>query len=57
MSTIFQFCFCFFKVYFLDFPGGSVEKNLSASAGDMGSVLVQEASTCLRATKPVHHSY
>ena len=34
-----------------DLPGGPVEKNLLASAGDMGSILVQEDFTCCGATK------
>ena len=42
----------------LNFPGGSVVENLSASAGDTDSQsLVWEDSTCSTATKPVHHNY
>ena len=37
--------------------GGLVVKNLPVKVGDMGSILVQEVSICLRATKPVHHNY
>ena len=40
-----------------DFPGSAVVNILPAKAGDMGSILVQEVSICLRATKPVHHNY
>ena len=36
-----------------DFPGGPVDRNPPASAGDMGSTLVWEHPTCLGATKPV----
>ena len=43
------------KKYF-GFPGGSVVKNLPASAGDTGS-LVWEYLTCCWAMKPVHHNY
>ena len=28
----------FWKLYFWDFPGGSVVKNLPANAGDTGSI-------------------
>ena len=42
---------------FQGFPGGSVDKNLPASAGDTGSRLVREDSTCHRPTKPAHHDY
>ena len=42
---------------FRGFPGGSVVKNLPASAGDMDLSLVQEDPTCLGATKSVCHSY
>ena len=40
-----------------NFPGGSVEKNLPGNAGDMGIIPDPGRSTCLRETKPVHHSY
>ena len=40
-----------------DFPGGTVNKNPPGKAGAWVRSLVQEDSTCLRATKPVHHSY
>ena len=36
------------------FPGGTVDKNPPANAGDMGSIPGLEDSTCLGATKPVH---
>ena len=39
------------------FPGGSVVKNMPASAGDMDSILIWEDPTCLRTTKPMHHNY
>ena len=35
----------------LNFPGGTVDNNLPAIGGVMGSILVQEDSTCRRATK------
>ena len=40
-----------------DLPGGSVEKNLPASAGNVLQFLVGESSTCHGAAKPVGHSY
>ena len=40
-----------------DFPGGSVVKNLPASAGNMVQSIVWEDRTCLRETKPVGHNY
>ena len=40
-----------------DFPGGPLVKNLPANAGDTGSSLIQEDSTCHGATKPVCHNY
>ena len=40
-----------------DFPGGLVDKNLPANAGDTVWPLVREDSTHLRATKPVGHNY
>ena len=40
-----------------DFPGGPVVKNPLASAGDMGSILVQGDATCLRAAKSVRQNY
>ena len=39
------------------FPGGPVVRNLPASAEDMGSIVLQEDSTCYGATKPMPHSY
>ena len=45
----------------LDFSGGPVLKNLPASAGDTGLILVQEDSICRGvlgvATKQVGHNY
>ena len=43
--------------YEQDFPGGTVDKNPPANAGDTGQSLVQEDSACCRATKPVRHNY
>ena len=40
-----------------DFPRGPEVKNLSASAGDMGSIPGQGSPTFRAATKPVHHNY
>ena len=37
----------------LDFPGGPVVKNPPANPGNMVQSLVQEDSTCHKATKPV----
>ena len=43
---------------FGDFPGGTVDKNLPANAGDTGLIaLVQEDSSCHRATKLKHYNY
>ena len=39
------------------FPDGSVIKNPPANAGVMGSTPDLGRSTCLGATKPVHHNY
>ena len=39
------------------FSGGSVVRDPPASAGDRGSIPDPEDSTCLRASKPIHHSY
>ena len=36
--------------------GGSVAKNPPANAEDMVQPLVQEDTTCLGATKPMHHN-
>ena len=41
----------------LGFPGGSVVKNLSANAGDMGSVPDPGRFHMPPATKPVHLNY
>ena len=46
----------FFKKFQV-FPGGAVDKNLSASAGGMGLIPGPGRFTCLRATKPVGHNY
>ena len=40
-----------------DFPRGPEVKNLSASAGDVGSIPSQGSPTFRVATKPVHHNY
>ena len=40
----------------MDFPGGTVNKN-PTNTGDWSLILGQEDSICLRATKPVSHSY
>ena len=46
------------KIIKWDLPGGPVvetnkqKKNPPANAGDIGSILAQEDSTCLKATKP-----
>ena len=40
-----------------DFPGGPVIGSLPAYAGDGGSILVWEDSTCLGVTKPLHCNY
>ena len=39
------------------FSGGSVAKNLLASAGDTVRSLIREDSTIRRATKPTCHNY
>ena len=45
----------------LYFPGGALDKNPPANAGDMGSIpgrpLIREDSTCHRAIKLMHHNY
>ena len=40
-----------------DFPGGPVVEDPPADAGTQVQSLVQEDSTCLRATKPMCHNY
>ena len=40
-----------------DFPGGTVDKDPSAKAGDMGSSPAQEYSTGRRARKPMSPNY
>ena len=43
---------------FWDFPGGTMDKNPPANAGDSRiQPLVQEDSTCLGANKPMHQNY
>ena len=42
-----------FKRHLSDFPGGPMDKNLPANAGDLGWTLVREDPTCFGATKPV----
>ena len=39
-----------------DFPGGTVDKDLLASARDTGSIPVREDSTCHGTTKAMHHN-
>ena len=39
----------------MDFPSGSVVKNLPANAGNTGLIPSLERSHVLRATKPVRH--
>ena len=41
----------------LDFPGGSVDKNLPVSAGDASLIPGPEDPTCCRSSKPVGHNY
>ena len=45
------------KIVFVYFPGGTVDKNLPANAGDMVWSLFREDNTCYGTTKPVHHNY
>lgn len=40
-----------------DFPGGRVDKNSPATAGDMGLTPSPEESTCFRKTKPALCNY
>ena len=40
-----------------DFPGVTVDKNLSANAGDMGLTPGLGKSTCCGATQPTFHNY
>ena len=44
------------KIVFVDFPGGTVDKNLPANVGDTVWSLVREDNTCYGTTKPVHHN-
>ena len=41
----------------LDFPGGPVDKNPPANAGDTSLIPGPEDSTCLGATKLTSHNY
>ena len=41
----------------MDFPGAPMVKTLPANAGDTGSILIWEDSTCHRAAKLVQHNY
>ena len=41
----------------LDFPCGTMDKNMPANARDIGSMLGPEDSTCHGATQSVHHNY
>ena len=45
------------KVCVESFPGGLVVGSPPANAGDMGSILVWENSTCWEAIKPMCHNY
>ena len=45
------------KMLLKDFPGGTVDKNLPASAGECVQSQVWEDSICHGTTKPVHHNY
>ena len=47
----------FKKEAWRDFLSCTVNKNLPASAGEAGSILVQEDSSCRGATKPIGHNY
>ena len=38
-------------------PGGRVDKNPAANAGDTGMIPDQEDPTCLGETKPAHCNY
>ena len=52
-------CLQWSKRKVVDFPTVTVDKNMPAREGDAGSVnpwLVQEDSTCLRATKSSCHN-
>ena len=39
------------------YPSGTVDRNASATAGDVGSIPDPEDSTCCRASKPMCHNY
>ena len=50
--------FCTYRDKLGDFPGGAVNRNLPANAGDMGSIPGSGKSpTYHEATKPVNHNY
>ena len=50
--------FCTYSDKLGDFPGGAVNRNLPANAGDMGSIPGSGKSpTYHEATKPVNHNY
>ena len=40
-----------------DVPAGAVDKNPPATAGDTGSILIWEDSTCHGVSKPEQHNY
>ena len=42
---------------FLGFPGGSVDRNLPANAGDMSSIHGPKDPICHAVTKPVCYDY
>ena len=65
-AVVIQHCFVFFFSSITpslkvsndtNFRGGPVVKNLSANAGDMGSIPGPEDPTCHGAIKPMRHNY
>ena len=48
---------CLLKLRQRDLPGGTVDKNLPANAGDMGSIPGPGRFHMPRATKLMHHNY
>ena len=44
------------RAWIPDFPGSTMTRNLPPSAGNMGSVVGGEDSTCYKATKPMRHN-
>ena len=43
-------------IFWKDFPGGSVVKNLPANAGDTVQSRIREDPTCHGSAKPIHHN-